>query len=181
MTRQHQDSHGSRVAECGPLHHHFRQLIGLRAQPQPHALRGREEVIPTGLSTFSGTREVVRKLCSMDHFLSEEPMPRALDTNGDTIAKRGGNREGGAPGTRTPSQAPGRALSRQAAANRPTAWFYPGYRLRKVFTFLNGWGEKEQYFVTRGKHMQFTCHSSRIHVGAQPLARSQIISAASAR
>lgn len=178
VTRQHQDPHGSRVAERGPLHCHLRQLVGLRARPQPRALRGREEVIPTGLSMFSGTREVVRTLCSVDHFLSEEPMPRALDTNGDTTAKRDGNREGGAPGTRTPSQAPGRALSRQAAANRPTAWFHPAYRLRKVFTFSNGWGEREQYFVTCGKYMQFTCHSSRIRVGAQPLARSQIISAA---
>ena len=113
------------MAEWGPLHCHFRQLIGLRAQPQLHVLRGREEVIPTGLSTFTGTREAARKLCSMDHFLSEEPVPRALDANGDVIAKRDGNREGGAPGTRTPSQAPGRALSRQAAESRPHCLVLP--------------------------------------------------------
>ena len=82
----------------------------------------------------------------MDHFLSEEPVPRALDANGDVIAKRDGNREGGAPGTRTPSQAPGRALSRQAAESRPHCLVLPSLRAKKGVYASKWLGRKRTVF-----------------------------------
>lgn len=70
----------------------------------------------------------------------EEPVPRALDTDGDTITNCDGTR--GRPGDQDTTTGPTRPLSRASPLPgfiKPVAWPCPAYRLTKVFTFFNGW------------------------------------------
>lgn len=94
-------------------------------------------------------------------------MPRAPGTNGDIIfllPSVTGTGGGGALGTRTPSQAPGRALSRQrrpprrlALCSRPRA-----QKAFCIFKWVGGGGD--EYFVTCEKSTKFQFQSSQIHL-----------------
>lgn len=94
-------------------------------------------------------------------------MPRAPGTNGDiifllpSVTGTGGR---GALGTRTPSQAPERALSRQrrpprrlALCSRPRA-----QKAFCIFKWVGGGGD--EYFVTCEKSTKFQFQSSQIHL-----------------
>ena len=73
----------------------------------------------------------------MEQFLPEQPVPRALDTNGDIIANCDGNGEGRIPGDQDTITGSGKSSEQ---ANRSPA--LPSLRAKKGFHVFKWFGKK---------------------------------------